>query len=59
MGRPSVTTQTMREQARRLLDAARGTADHEKRGKLLAEALNLAQLAEVTEHATAKTSEKF
>ena len=59
MARPSVTAQTMRKQARRLLDAARRTADHEKRGKLLAKALNLAQLAEVTEYAKAKAREKF
>jgi hypothetical protein len=37
----------MRLKARRLLDAARNTSDHEKRGKTLAEALNLAKLAEV------------
>ena len=42
-----------------MLDAARNAADHEERGRLLAEALNLAQFAEVTEHAIAKASEKF
>jgi len=49
----------MRERARRLLDAAQDIADHEERGKLLAEALSLTQLAEITEYATAKAAEKF
>jgi hypothetical protein len=51
--------EAMRRKARRLLDAARDTTDHEKKGKLLAEALNLAQLAEVMEHERAKASLKF
>jgi hypothetical protein len=53
------TPEMIREKVRRLLDSARGSTDHEAKGKLLAEALNLAQLAEVMERERVKISEKL
>jgi hypothetical protein len=55
---PGDTPEKMRRKARRLLEAARDAPDHETRGKLLAEALNLARLAEVREHERAKAESK-
>jgi hypothetical protein len=55
----SNTPETIRRKARRLLDAARDATDHEKKGKLLGEALTLAQLAAVMEYERTKASQKF
>ena len=55
----SDSPEKMRRKARRLLDAARDTADHEAKGKLLVQALNLAQLAEIKEYEAEKASRKF
>jgi hypothetical protein len=47
----------LRIEVRRLLDTAEMTTDPETRGKLLAEALRLAQLAAVKEHQLAGRTE--
>jgi hypothetical protein len=54
----NTTPELPRIEVRRLLDAAEMTTDHEARGKLLAEAFSLAQLAAVKEHQLAGRTEE-
>jgi hypothetical protein len=57
--RKDATSELLRLEVRRLLDAAEATTDHETRGRLLTEAFSLAQLAAVKEHERAGGSEGF